>query len=167
MTKKKSDIKKSTKISVKKKPPSLKDLNKNLKVEQDKYVRLFAEFENYKRRTSKERLELYKTAGKEVLTSLVPVLEDFKRALNQENSDSVTNEGVKLIYNKFNETLKSQGLIEVEVNIGDIFDPEIHEAISQISATEDDQKGKIIDIIQGGYRLGDNIINFPKVVVAQ
>mgnify|MGYP000490509943 FL=1 len=167
MTKKKSDIKKSTKISVKKKPPSLKDLNKNLKVEQDKYVRLFAEFENYKRRTSKERLELYKTAGKEVLTSLVPVLEDFKRALNQENSDSVTNEGVKLIYNKFNETLKSQGLIEVEVNIGDIFDPEIHEAISQISATEDDQKGKIIDIIQGGYKLGDNIINFPKVVVAQ
>ena len=140
MTKKKSDIKKSTKISVKKKPPSLKDLNKNLKVEQDKYVRLFAEFENYKRRTSKERLELYKTAGKEVLTSLVPVLEDFKRALNQENSDSVTNEGVKLIYNKFNETLKSQGLIEVEVNIGDIFDPEIHEAISQIPATEDDQK---------------------------
>jgi molecular chaperone GrpE len=167
MTKKKSDIKKSTKISVKKKPPSLKDLNKNLKVEQDKYVRLFAEFENYKRRTSKERLELYKTAGKEVLTSLVPVLEDFKRALNQENSDSDTNEGVKLIYNKFNETLKSQGLIEVEVNIGDIFDPEIHEAISQIPATEDDQKGKIIDIIQGGYRLGDNIINFPKVVVAQ
>ena len=167
MTKKKSDIKKSTKISVKKKPPSLKDLNKNLKVEQDKYVRLFAEFENYKRRTSKERLELYKTAGKEVLTSLVPVLEDFKRALNQENSDSVTNDGVKLIYNKFNETLKSQGLIEVEVNIGDIFDPEIHEAISQIPATEDDQKGKIIDIIQGGYRLGDNIINFPKVVVAQ
>ena len=167
MTKKKSDIKKTTKISVKKKPPSLKDLNKNLKVEQDKYVRLFAEFENYKRRTSKERLELYKTAGKEVLTSLVPVLEDFKRALNQENSDSVTNEGVKLIYNKFNETLKSQGLIEVEVNIGDIFDPEIHEAISQIPATEDDQKGKIIDIIQGGYRLGDNIINFPKVVVAQ
>ena len=167
MTKKKSDIKKSTKISVKKTPPSLKDLNKNLKVEQDKYVRLFAEFENYKRRTSKERLELYKTAGKEVLTSLVPVLEDFKRALNQENSDSVTNEGVKLIYNKFNETLKSQGLIEVKVNIGDIFDPEIHEAISQIPATEDDQKGKIIDIIQGGYRLGDNIINFPKVVVAQ
>jgi len=167
MTKKKSDIKKSTKISVKKKPPSLKDLNKNLKVEQDKYVRLFAEFENYKRRTSKERLELYKTAGKEVLTSLVPVLEDFKRALNQENSDSVTNEGVKLIYNKFNETLKSQGLIEVEVNIGDIFDPEIHEAISQIPATENDQKGKIIDIIQGGYKLGDNIILFPKVVVAQ
>ena len=98
---------------------------------------------------------------------LVPVLEDFKRALSQENSDSDNDEGINLIFNKFNETLKSQGLTEVEVNIGDIFDPEIHEAISQIPATEDDQKGKIIDIIQGGYKLGDSIINFPKVVVAQ
>ena len=166
MTKKKSVTKKSTKSSADKKSQSLKDLKEIIKVEQDKYVRLFAEFENYKRRTSKERLELYKTAGKEVLTSLVPILEDFKRALSQENADS-DNEGVKLIYNKFNETLKSQGLIEVEVNIGDFFDPDIHEAISQIPATENDQKGKIIDIIQGGYKLGDNIILFPKVVVAQ
>ena len=97
---------------------------------------------------------------------MVPILEDFKRALSQENTDS-DNEGIKLIYNKFNETLKSQGLIEVEVNIGDAFNPDIHEAISQIPATENDQKGKIIDIIQGGYKLGDNIILFPKVVVAQ
>jgi molecular chaperone GrpE len=166
MTKKKSVSKKSTKSSTVKKPQSLKALKESVKVEQDKYVRLFAEFENYKRRTSKERLELYKTAGKEVLTSLVPILEDFKRALSQENTDS-DNEGIKLIYNKFNETLKSQGLIEVEVNVGDVFDADIHEAISQIPATENKQKGKIIDIIQGGYKLGDNIINFPKVVVAQ
>ena len=167
MTKKKSDTKKSIKTNVKKKSPSTKELNENLKVEQDKYLRLFAEFENYKRRTAKERIELFKTAGKEILTSLIPVLEDFKRALSQENSDSDNDEGINLIFNKFNETLKSQGLTEVEVNIGDIFDPEIHEAISQIPATEDDQKGKIIDIIQGGYKLGDSIINFPKVVVAQ
>ena len=167
MTKKKSDTKKSIKTNVKKKSPSTKELNENLKVEQDKYLRLFAEFENYKRRTAKERIELFKTAGKEILTSLVPVLEDFKRALSQENSDSDNDEGINLIFNKFNETLKSQGLTEVEVNIGDIFDPEIHEAISQIPATKDDQKGKIIDIIQGGYKLGDSIINFPKVVVAQ
>ena len=165
MTQKKSVSKKSAKSPTKKKSTSVKDLNESLKVEQDKYVRLFAEFENYKRRTSKERLELYKTAGKEVLTSLVPVLEDFKRALTQDTDSD--NEGVKLIYNKFNETLKSQGLVELEVNVGDIFDPEIHEAISQIPATEDDQKGKIIDIIQGGYKLGDHILNFPKVVVAQ
>ena len=100
MTKKKTDIKKSSKPPVKKKSSSLKKLNENLKLEQDKYIRLFAEFENYKRRTSKERIELYKTAGKEILTSLVPVLEDFKRALNQD-SESDNDEGIKLIYNKF------------------------------------------------------------------
>ena len=164
--KKNSDNKKSTKGAPKKKSPSIKELNQNLKLEKEKYVRLFAEFENYKRRTAKERIELFKTAGKDVLSSLVPVLEDFKRAISIEGSNS-DDEGINLIFNKFNETLKNQGLIEVEVNIGDIFDAEIHEAISQIPAQEDNQKGKIIDIIQGGYKLGDNIITYPKVVVAQ
>ena len=160
MTKKKTDFKKPSKPIVKKKSSTLKELNENLKLEQDKYLRLFAEFENYKRRTSKERIELFKTAGKEILTSLVPVLEDFKRALSQD-SDSDNNEGIKLIYNKLNDTKV------LEVNIDDVFDPEIHEAISQIPAIDDKQKGKIIDVIQGGYKLGDIIINFPKVVVAQ
>ena len=137
-----------------------------MKLEKEKYVRLFAEFENYKRRTAKERIELFKTAGKDVLSSLVPVLEDFKRAISQEGSSS-DDEGINLIFNKFNETLKNQGLIEVEVNLGDVFDAEIHEAISQIPAQEDSQKGKIIDIIQNGYKIGDNIITYPKVVVAQ
>ena len=137
-----------------------------MKLEKEKYVRLFAEFENYKRRTAKERIELFKTAGKDVLSSLVPVLEDFKRAISQEGSNS-EGEGINLIYNKFNETLKNQGLIEVEVNLGDVFDAEIHEAISQIPAKNESQKGKIIDIIQGGYKIGDNIITYPKVVVAQ
>jgi len=166
MTKKNPDNKKSSKAPPKKKSPSIKELNESLKLEKEKYVRLFAEFENYKRRTAKERIELFKTAGRDVLSSLVPVLEDFKRAISIKGSDS-DDEGIKLIYNKFNETLKNQGLIEVEVNIGDIFDAEIHEAISQIPAQEDNQKGKIIDIIQGGYKLGDNIITYPKVVVAQ
>tara|TARA_B100001769_G_scaffold50577_1_gene36381 strand:+ start:58 stop:558 length:501 start_codon:yes stop_codon:yes gene_type:complete len=166
MTKKNSDNKKASKALPKKKSPSIKELNESLKLEKEKYVRLFAEFENYKRRTAKERIELFKTAGKDVLSSLVPVLEDFKRAISIKGSDS-DDEGIKLIYNKFNETLRNQGLIEVEVNIGDIFDAEIHEAISQIPAQEDNQKGKIIDIIQGGYKLGDNIITYPKVVVAQ
>ena len=165
MTKKTSNTKKATKVS-KKKSPSIKDLNESLKLEKEKYVRLFAEFENYKRRTAKERIELFKTAGKDVLSSLVPVLEDFKRAISQEGSNS-NDEGINLIYNKFNETLKNQGLIEVEVNIGDTFDVEIHEAISQIPAKDESQKGKIIDIIQGGYKIGDNIITYPKVVVAQ
>ena len=166
MVKKNTDNKKAPKGSPKKKLPSTKELNQSLKLEKEKYVRLFAEFENYKRRTAKERIELFKTAGKDVLSSLVPVLEDFKRAISLEGSDS-NDEGINLIYNKFNETLKNQGLIEVEVNIGDIFDAEIHEAISQIPAQKDSQKGKIIDIIQGGYKIGDNIITYPKVVVAQ
>ena len=166
MTKKLPDNKKAPKVASKKKYPSPKALNERLKLEKEKYVRLFAEFENYKRRTAKERIELFKTAGKDVLSSLVPVLEDFKRAISLEGSDS-DDEGIKLIYNKFNETLKNQGLVEVEVNIGDIFDAEIHEAISQIPAQEDNQKGKIIDIIQAGYKIGDNVITYPKVVVAQ
>ncbi len=166
MTKKTSNNKKASKNATKKKSPSIKELNESLKLENDKYVRLFAEFENFKRRTAKERVELFKTAGKDVLSSLVPVLEDFKRAISQEDSNS-DDKGINLIYNKFNETLKNQGLIEIEVNVGDIFDAEIHEAISQIPAQENSQKGKIIDIIQGGYKIGDNIITYPKVVVAQ
>ena len=166
MTKKNPNNKKAPKVASKKKSPSTRELNESLKLEKEKYVRLFAEFENYKRRTAKERIELFKTAGKDVLSSLVPVLEDFKRAISLEESDS-DDEGINLIYNKFNETLKNQGLIEVEVNVGDIFDAEIHEAISQIPAQNDSQKGKIIDIIQGGYKIGENIITYPKVVVAQ
>jgi molecular chaperone GrpE len=146
---------------------SFEELNETINNEKDKYVRLFAEFENYKRRTAKERIDLFKTAGKEVLSSLIPVVEDFKRALNQEDVNREDNQGIKLIYNKLIETLKNQGLEELEVEIGDSFDSEIHEAISQIPAQDDDQKGKIIDIIEGGYKLGDQVIKFPKVVVAQ
>ena len=166
MNKKKSDSK-DNKTSVKKKKSlSLKQLSESLDLEKEKYVRLFAEFENYKRRTSKERIELYKTAGKEVISALIPVIDDFKRAFEQE-SDSSDNQGIKLIHNKLLDTLKNQGLIEIEVNKGDLFDSEIHEAISQIPVQEEDQKGKIIDVIEGGYKLGEQILKYPKVVVAQ
>ena len=167
MNKKKTESKTAKSGSTKKKSPSVKELNETINNEKDKYVRLFAEFENYKRRTAKERIDLFKTAGKEVLLSLIPVVEDFKRALNQEDSNQEDTQGIQLIYNKLQETLKNQGLEELEVNIGDSFDSEIHEAISQIPAQNDDQKGKIIDIIEGGYMLGDQVIKFPKVVVAQ
>ena len=167
MNKKKTESKTAKSSSNKKKSPSVKELNETINNEKDKYVRLFAEFENYKRRTAKERIDLFKTAGKEVLSSLIPVVEDFKRALNQEDVNQEDNQGIKLIYNKLIETLKNQGLEELEVEIGDSFDSEIHEAISQIPAQNDDQKGKIIDIIEGGYKLGDQVIKFPKVVVAQ
>ena len=167
MNKKKTESKTAKSGSTKKKSPSVKELNETINNEKDKYVRLFAEFENYKRRTAKERIDLFKTAGKEVLSSLIPVVEDFKRALNQEDVNREDNQGIKLIYNKLIETLKNQGLEELEVEIGDSFDSEIHEAISQIPAQNDDQKGKIIDIIEGGYKLGEQVIKFPKVVVAQ
>ena len=166
MVKKKSIPKNSKSPTLKKKTLSIKELNESLKVEKEKYIRLFAEFENYKRRTSKERIDLYKTAGKEVISAVIPVIDDFKRALDLEfeNSD---NQGIRLIYSKLSEILKNQGLVEIEVKIGDIFDSEIHEAISQIPIKEEDQKGKIIDIIEGGYKLGDQVLKYPKVVVAQ
>ena len=167
MNKKKTESKTAKSGSTKKKSPSVKDLNEKINNEKDKYVRLFAEFENYKRRTAKERIDLFKTAGKEVLSSLIPVVEDFKRALNQEDPNQEDDQGIQLIYNKLTETLKNQGLEELEVKVGDSFDSEIHEAISQIPAQNDDQKGKVIDIIEGGYKLGDQVIKFPKVVVAQ
>jgi len=167
MNKKKAEYKTPKTANTKKKSPSVKELNDTIDKEKDKYVRLFAEFENYKRRTAKERIDLFKTAGKEVISSLIPVVEDFKRALNLEDANPNDTQGIQLIFNKLIETLKNQGLEELEIKVGDSFDSEIHEAISQVPAQNDDQKGKIIDIIEGGYKLGDQVLKFPKVVVAQ
>jgi len=163
---KKVTKKKETKPKVEVK---LKELNLALKEEKDKYLRLFAEFENYKKRTSKERIELYKTANKEVITSLIPILDDFNRANQQINkeSGSVDKEGINLIYNKFHEVLKNNGLSQTKVKIGDEFDAELHEAITQIPAPSEEEKGKIIDIVEIGYQLGDRIIRYPKVIVGQ
>ena len=147
----------------------VKDLRQDLALEKEKYLRLFAEFENFKKRTAKERLDLFKTANQEVITSLIPVLDDFKRAVLQIERDSkgFDKKGVELIYNKFNDTLKSNGLEETKVEVGDVFNPDLHEAISQIKATNENQKGKIIDVIELGYKLGEKIIRYPKVVVGQ
>ncbi|MCT4698945.1 MULTISPECIES: nucleotide exchange factor GrpE [Tenacibaculum] len=141
-----------------------------LQAEKDKHLRLFAEFENYKKRTSKERMELYKTAGKEVMTVLLPILDDFERALTHADDDKEAEElrkGVLLIYQKMVKTLEQKGLTAIEVKQGDVFDAEVHQAITQIPAPSDDLKGKIIDCIETGYKLGDKIIRHPKVVVAQ
>ena len=169
MTKKSVKSSKETKL---KKPSankgsSIKYLKEKIKGEEEKYLRLFAEFENYKKRTTKERIDLFKTAGKEVIQGLIPVLEDFKRAVNPETGKFDDSEGINLIYNKLSETLKSQGLVEIKTEIGEDFDSEKHEAISQIPAEKKEDKGKIIDVIEGGYSLGDKILKFPKVVVAQ
>lgn len=145
------------------------ELMEQLSAEKDKYLRLFAEFENYKRRTSKERLELFKTAGQDVLQAMLPVLDDFDRALAeiQKSEDDILFKGVQLIHDKFRKTLVSKGLEPVEVKAGDEFNPDIAEAITQIPAPDDSLKGKVVDVIEKGYKLGDRIIRFPKVVVGQ
>ncbi len=137
--------------------------------ERDKFLRLFAEFENYKKRTSRERIELYKTANQELMTVLLPILDDFDRGLNEikKAKDKGLLKGMDLIKTKLNTTLTQKGLSEVESKVGDIFDAEIHEAITQIPAPTEAMKGKIIDVIEKGYKLGDKIIRFPKVVIGQ
>ncbi len=144
-------------------------LKEELGKEKDKFLRLFAEFENYKKRTSKERLELFKTASQDVIQSMLPVLDDFDRALKEieKSEDKDLIKGVELIHNKLKETLKSKGLSEVEVAAGDTFNADDHEAITQIPAPSDDLKGKIVDVIEKGYKLGDKVIRFPKVVTGQ
>ena len=143
------------------------ELKSELEKEKDQFLRLFAEFENYKKRTSKERLELYKTASQEVVTALLSVIDDFERALTEmkksEKKDQL--QGIKLIYNKLIDTLQNKGLARMEVSQGDDFDAEIHEAITQIPAPEDKLKGKIVDVVGTGYKLGEKIIRYPKVVV--
>ncbi|MCL7763878.1 nucleotide exchange factor GrpE [Polaribacter sp. Z014] len=141
-----------------------------LQAEKEKFLRLFAEFENYKKRTSRERVELFKTAGQELMTSLLPIIDDFERALTHIEDDKEAEElrkGVLLIYQKFYNTLELKGLSKVETNAGDTFDAEIHEAITQIPAPTEDLKGKIIDCVEKGYKLGDKIIRYPKVVIGQ
>lgn len=147
-------------------PSENEQLKADLEKEKDKFLRLFAEFENYKRRTSKERLELFKTANQDVMTAMLPVLDDFDRALTEikKAKDKNLIKGVELIHNKFQETLKNKGLEAMEVKSGDSFDADVHEAITQIPAPSEKLKGKIVDVVERGYKLGDRIIRFPKVV---
>ncbi len=142
-------------------------LSQDLVSERDKFLRLFAEFENYKRRTTKERIELFKTANQEVLSAMLPVLDDFDRALTEikKTDDNILIQGVELIQEKLKNTLVSKGLEEVEIKAGDTFDADFAEAITQIPAPSAKMKGKIVDVIEKGYKLGDKIIRFPKVVI--
>lgn len=145
-------------------------LQGELKQEKDKFLRLFAEFENYKRRTAKERIELFSTASEDVMKTLLPVLDDFERALTHIEEDKEAEElrkGVLLIYQKLVNTLEQKGLKAMKVEKGEAFNADNHEAITQIPAPSNDLKGKIIDIVEKGYTLGEKIIRFPKVVIGQ
>jgi molecular chaperone GrpE len=148
---------------------SLADLQDEFEREKDRYLRLFAEFENFKKRTSRERIEMFKTAGQDVIVSMLPILDDFERALKEieKSEDDNLFKGVELINNKLRETLKTKGLQLMEVKSGDVFDADSHEAITQIPAPEAKLKGKIIDVVEKGYTLGDKIIRYPKVVIGQ
>ncbi len=144
-------------------------LEDQLKEEKDKFLRLFAEFENYKRRTAKERIELFSTASEEVMISLLPILDDFDRASVEIEKDheNETLKGVLLIKNKLIDSLKSKGLSLVDVKKGDEFNADDHEAVTQIPAPSKDMVGKIIDIIEKGYKLGEKVIRYPKVVIGK
>lgn len=149
--------------------PLEEQLTQDLAKEKDKFLRLFAEFENYKRRTAKERIDLFKTANQEVLLAMLPVMDDFDRALTEikKTDDNLLIKGVELIFDKLKNTLSSKGLEEVEIKSGDIFNADFAEAITQIPAPSPNLKGKVVDVIEKGYKLGDKIIRFPKVVIGQ
>ena len=135
----------------------------------DKYIRLYSEFDNYKKRTTKERIELFKTAGQDILTSLLPIIDDFERTMKSteylEDLKAIK-EGIKLVYNKFNNTLEQQGLKAFSA-INEVFDADIHEAITNIPAPNNKMKGKVMDEVEKGYKLHDKVIRFAKVVVGE
>jgi len=144
-------------------------LKMEISQEKDKFLRLFAEFENYKKRTSRERIELFKTANEDLMSVLLPILDDFDRGLTEikKVKDKELLKGMELIKNKLQNSLNQKGLTPIKVTQGDIFNVELHEAITQIPAPSDDLKGKIIDIVEQGYKLGEKVIRYPKVVVGQ
>lgn len=144
------------------------ELKKETDELRDKYVRLYADFDNYKKRTAKEKLDLIQTAGKEVILAMLPVVDDFERALKaaEKSGDAKNLEGVLLIYNKLINALQAKGLKPME-SIGKPFDVETHEAITEIPAPAPELSGKVIDEVEKGYYLGDKIIRFAKVVVGK
>jgi molecular chaperone GrpE len=142
------------------------DLSDNLAKEnqelKDKYVRLYSEFENFRRRTAKEKLDMISTASINIIKEIIPVLDDFERSFNVEGNNQ---EGSKLIYNKLEKILKSKGLEPMDDLVGKAFDAEYHDAITQIPAPSEDLKGKIVDVVEKGYMLSGKVVRFAKVVI--
>jgi molecular chaperone GrpE len=148
-------------------PTAEQKLKEELAQANDKYLRLYAEFDNFRRRTTKERVELLQTAGKEIIVSLLPVLDDFERAfksMDQATDVVAVKAGIELIHSKLNNILSQKGLKPMEA-IGEPFDADLHEAITNIPAPTDELKGKVIDQMEKGYYLGDKVVRFAKVIV--
>ena len=178
---KSAESKKNKKEKAKKKSELEETLDKDIQNEelqklqqeknefQDKFIRLYSEFENFRKRTAKEKLDIINNASKDVLIDLLPVLDDFERAIqnNQDSDDSeAIKEGFNLIYNKFSKSLQSKGLKSMDSK-NNPFDVDLHEAITNIPAPKDDLKGKVVDVIEKGYYLNDKVLRFAKVVVGQ
>lgn len=135
----------------------------------DKYLRLYAEFENFKRRNTKERLALISSAAQDTMSSLLPILDDFDRAkksAEDDANDETFTDGVNLVYQKLYKTLENKGLKKME-STGEAFDPELHDAITKIPSPSEDLKGKVVDTVEPGYYLGEKIIRYAKVVVGE
>jgi molecular chaperone GrpE len=168
-SKKKSKARSGKKNSESKLKKELEEKTQELAELKDKYLRLFAEFDNFKKRTVKEKLELMSTASQDLMSHLLPVLDDFDRAkqsADDENTQEVFSEGVSLVYEKLYSLLKSKGLESMKTT-GEVFDPELHDAITEIPAPVEDMKGKIVDTIEKGYKLKEKIIRHAKVVVGK
>ena len=145
----------------------VESLKKELSESQDKYLRLAAEFDNYRKRTLREKAELIHTAGESLLKEILPVVDDFDRGLEisskAEDMESVKT-GMELIYSKLKEFLANHGIKDIQA-MDELFDSDLHEAVAQIPVSSEDKKGKIVDVIQKGYMLNDKVIRYPKVVV--
>jgi molecular chaperone GrpE len=145
----------------------LAELEAKLAELNDKYLRLYSEFDNFKKRTSKERIELIKSAGEDVFKLVLPVLDDFERALKANESAKdikAVNEGVNLVYSKMKSSLTARGLEEMKA-VGQEFNPDLHEAITNIPAPSADMKGKVVEVIEKGYLLNGKVIRYAKVIV--
>ncbi|HKJ43076.1 MAG TPA: nucleotide exchange factor GrpE [Sunxiuqinia sp.] len=167
---KKAKAKKEDKKSKKdKKEEQIESLENDIKEMKDKHIRLQAEFDNFRKRTMKEKMELIKTASEKVLVDILPVIDDFERALStfsDISDEDPLKQGVILIYNKFQEFLKKNGIKEIEAK-EKVFDTDLHEAITKIPAPTEELKGKIVDVIQKGYLMNDKVIRFSKVVIGE
>lgn len=152
-----------------KKEEKIASLEKEVDEIKDKHIRLQAEFDNYRKRTMKEKMDLVKTGGEKVLVDILPVIDDFERALSnfkEIDDEDPFKHGVILIYNKFQEFLKQNGIKEIEA-IEQVFDTDLHEAITKIPAPTEELKGKVVDVVQKGYLMNDKVIRFSKVVIGE
>ena len=165
MTAKKKTVRgKKKKEEASKKQENKISLEEQLATEKDKNLRLFAEFDNFRKRTAKERIELFGTASQDIMTSLLPILDNFERAFKANKPEE--NDGYFLIYNQLKSELEKKGLKEIDDPIGKELDTDFHEAITKIPTENDKEKGKIVDVIEKGYLLSNKVIRYTKVVVA-